>query len=228
MVFLLLHAKSVIGEGRIAEAVSEGEQRFSRRIQIFGRKFALSGGPSCGRVIVVDRALAVYVREGGRQLPARRFVSEQDTRDSISHLNAQMPRFDHHRKVLRLPSHGQRPAVHKDCDDRFSRRHKFCEHLSLPAGKRDVRLGGSFSGHSGGLTYDRYNHVAVRAGRSDLLFVEVSGRSSAGIIGNFCACIIKSVQNSDAVLFLPAHRPGAGHFIGRICEGADQADLLTL
>ena len=137
-----------------------------------------------------------------------------------------MPRLDHDRKVLRLPSHCQRPAVHENCDERLSGFHKFCEHLSLSARKCDIRFGGGFPGHGSGLTDDCDNHVAVFACRCQFLFIQIPLRSSACIIGDVRAGILKAVQNSDAVLLLPSHCPGTSHFICRACQGPDKADPL--
>ena len=139
-----------------------------------------------------------------------------------------MPGLDHDREMLRLPPQRQRSAVHEDRDDGFSRCDQLFEHFSLSAGKRDVRFGGGFSGHGGRLANDRDDDVAVLAGRRQLFFIQISLRPAAGIIGDIRARVLKAVQNSDAVLFLPSHGPGAGHFVRRIRQCADQADPAAL
>ena len=176
-------------------------------------------------MIIINRALAVYIREGRRELCARDHISEENLSNSISHLNAEMPCLDHDRKMLRLPSHGQRPAVHENCDERLSGFHKLREHLSLPAGKCNIRFGGSLPGHGSGLTDNSDDHISVLTCRSQFFFIQISLRSSACIISYVRSGIFKAIQNSDAVLLLPSHCPGTGHFIGRIGKCSHQTDL---
>src|SRR5205807_10097919 len=91
-------------EGRVTEAVAEGEERRPRHVNVLGRVVVVRVGRAARvDVVVVERLLPDGARERRGQLAAGVHVAEENVGQSVPGLRAGEPRFEYGGRVLRDP-----------------------------------------------------------------------------------------------------------------------------
>ena len=98
-------------------------------------------------MIVVERNLAQDARESDREPPARVDVAEQHVRRRVPRLDAQEPRLDDRRHMVRGPFEDQRPAVHQDQHDGRACRRDRLQELLLDTRQTQRRTTGCLAAH---------------------------------------------------------------------------------
>ena len=99
-------------ERRVAQPEAKGKQRARRQVGVLRRVLIRSGRPTGVLVIVVDRNLAHGAGEGHGELAAGTHVAEHDGRERRAGLDAEGPRLEDRRHVVRRPLHREGPAIH--------------------------------------------------------------------------------------------------------------------